>query len=471
MSEALNRIYAACKPDEPATTQYYVDCGEARGETGLTTVFIRHLTLATKAGGNNYLRFLFSGHIGCGKSSELEHLSDALKRQGALHPRYLPILLNASDYLDDFDVSLTDILLAVVTEVAATLKAELGYDLKDSYFKTRFNEIKEFLLSDVDVSKAEYEMFGLKLEIQRLKRNPDARKKVRDRLREHTTRLHIEINRVFEEARLAVKRHTDSLGRTQFDDIVLIFDNLEKIRKFGDKEEGLASQRELFLESYTQLTGLEVHTIYTVPLRLVRSADGPQLAQRYGLEPLVLPMVKVFERGRRDKPYEQGIARIRGILEKRLGGLTIEEAFTTEALAFLLKYSGGHTRYLVSFVQNACAYADDVPLPLSAVQKAVQATARTFSAAVPEAHWQKLAQLELSHDQKIINDDLAYTTMLENLSVLEYLNGGDEDVFAEAEPWYAVNPIVCELKKFKEAVAFLQDANRITAKTEQEPIG
>lgn len=61
--------------------------------------------------------------------------------------------------------------------------------------------------------------------------------------------------------------------------------------------------------------------------------------------------------------------------------------------------------------------------------------------------------------------------MLENLSVLEYLNGGDEDVFAEAEPWYAVNPIVCELKKFKEAVAFLQDANRITAKTKQEPIG
>jgi hypothetical protein len=43
--------------------------------------------------------------------------------------------------------------------------------------------------------------------------------------------------------------------------------------------------------------------------------------------------------------------------------------------------------------------------------------------------------------------------MLEQVSVMEYLNGGDDDVFASAEPWYAVNPIVRELSQFKLALA------------------
>ena len=43
--------------------------------------------------------------------------------------------------------------------------------------------------------------------------------------------------------------------------------------------------------------------------------------------------------------------------------------------------------------------------------------------------------------------------MLENLSVLEYINGEEEeedDAFGSLQ-WYAVNPIVRELPKFKAA--------------------
>jgi hypothetical protein len=47
--------------------------------------------------------------------------------------------------------------------------------------------------------------------------------------------------------------------------------------------------------------------------------------------------------------------------------------------------------------------------------------------------------------------DPDFLAMLENLSVLEYINGGDGDPFAAAEPWYAVNPIVRELGQFKAA--------------------
>ena len=39
--------------------------------------------------------------------------------------------------------------------------------------------------------------------------------------------------------------------------------------------------------------------------------------------------------------------------------------------------------------------------------------------------------------------------MLGDLSILEYRNGG--------EPWYAVNPVVRELDKFKRAVKAIKD--------------
>jgi energy-coupling factor transporter ATP-binding protein EcfA2 len=94
MSDALTLIYNACDPNKPATPQYYYDCAEARGAERLTQRFLGHLKRA-----DDYLCFLFSGHIGCGKSSELEHLRHTLKHATPFQPRYFPILINASEYL------------------------------------------------------------------------------------------------------------------------------------------------------------------------------------------------------------------------------------------------------------------------------------------------------------------------------------------------------------------------------------
>ncbi|HMV46487.1 MAG TPA: hypothetical protein PLQ88_11615 [Blastocatellia bacterium] len=60
-------------------------------------------------------------------------------------------------------------------------------------------------------------------------------------------------------------------------------EQIRQSQKFEGVEGGLASHRELFLKRSVQLRGLQIHTIFTVPLRLVRSSDGPQLSQRYGL--------------------------------------------------------------------------------------------------------------------------------------------------------------------------------------------
>ncbi len=462
MDDALKRIYAACDPDKPATPEFYVDCSEARGEKALAKRFIKHLERESEpepGSEKGFKRFLFSGHVGCGKSSELAHLCYLLKQPGNYQRRYFPFLLNVSDYLDDFDVTLTDLLLAVVTEIAATLREDFGYELKDSYFKSRFNEIKGFFLSDIEINKGEIELPGAKLEVQKLKSSPEARRQVREALKEKEPQMLDEINRVFEEARIAVSLGSDSVSAKTYEDVVLIFDNLEKIQRFENHPEGLPSHRELFIERYAQLTRLEIHTIYTIPLRLARSVDSPLLTQRYCCDPFVLPMIKVFERGTRN-PYTTGIEMVKKLLQKRLGSIGLADAFTPEALDFLMTYSGGHMRDLIRFVREATTNTDSLPISLKAVHQAIKPTVTTYSTSIPENHWEKLARLEMSEDQAIINDDPDYLKMLENLSVMEYINGGDDDIFAEAEPWYAVNPVVRELRKFKSAVNELQDNPR-----------
>jgi hypothetical protein len=449
MSDVLKQIYNACDPYKPATDEYYQDCSEARGSNALTHEFQRRLALA-----NDYLCFLFTGHIGCGKSSELEQLRHALERPTPTGARYFPILLNVDDYIEERDVDTTDLLLAVVTELADTLREKVGVKLEDSYFVKRLNEITEFFLSDVEIKEGELPLWGAKVKIQRLKRDPDARKKVREKLEPKMPTMLAEVNTVFEEARRALRNLDVERGEPPYHDFILILDNLEKVHRFTGKAEGLESQRELFLERASQLTAMKAHVVYTVPLPLARH-DGPQLGQCYDGEPFVLPMIKVTERGTRRR-CQPGIDCLRTLLQKRLGDLALNEVFQPDALDFLLTCSGGHVRSLMLFVQHACVYATNVPIPLAAAHRAIRQTVRAYSTAIHEHHWEKLARLDLSPDQMVLGGDDDYLNMLENLSVLEYINGGEgEDPFAPAEPWYAVNPIVRELRKFKAAVSGL----------------
>lgn len=98
MSDVLKQLYNACNPWKPAPPEHYLDCSEARGSGALAQTFVRHLS---RAMGNGYLRFLFSGHVGCGKSSELEQLRHALACPAPDAPRCFPVVVNVSEYLDE----------------------------------------------------------------------------------------------------------------------------------------------------------------------------------------------------------------------------------------------------------------------------------------------------------------------------------------------------------------------------------
>ena len=437
MDKKLKHIFNACNPNLAAEENYYTDCREARGGDILAGKVKKRLSFID----NNYLRFLFTGHIGSGKSSELLHLVNILKEE----TNFFPVYIDVKDYINFEKANLDEIFLAIAVELAEVFHLELNIKLKNSYLESKFAEIKNILLTKRKVSKVEADIFGYgKAEIEEFKQNDEAKRKLYDAISEDNKSLLEELNLFINRANLELNK-----SESKYTKLVIIVDTLEKIKKLGENEDELNSQTELFIGNYTKLTGIETHIIYTVPLALYRSDQGPKLLQYYS-DVMVLPMVKIYHRGKFDDEYEEGCKAFTRILKKRLGESLFDEAFNEDALKFLIKYSGGNLRNMMSFIQEAIISTDDLPIDYKIARKSVQPKVRSYASSIREEYWEKLAKLEKSTDQQIDNGDEDFWAMLENLTVMEYVNGDDTENLDDI--WYAVNPVVREIGKFKAAL-------------------
>ncbi len=442
----MTNIYNAFEPNVPANTRYYADCKEARGGSDLVRKMIRRLKNAK----NESLRYLFTGHLGCGKSSELLHLFDEIKKGTT----FFPIYIDFEEYLDIQDTTLEDIFLGMFTEIASHCKDKFDFKFRDESYSL-FKKVAGFF-GDISVKGEVGLPFDIaKLNIERLRQNPSLRQEIRNAIQSNETKSLLgELNLFIQEVELKLAQNTE------FTRLVIIADSLEKIKRFENEESELISQKKLFVDRVEQMTGIATNVIYTVPLSLYRSHYGTQLPQLYGNNVFVLPMVKIHKRGGFDDHFETGERELLAIIEKRLrhAGTTIEEVFEKDALDYLIKYSGGHIRSLVRFIQESSISVDELPIDLRAARESVKEEVRGFAAAVRENYWEKLAKLELSPNQQIENGDDDYSKMLESLAILEYMNG--DEVETDDDVWYAVNPAIRLTIKFQEAVKKAEAAHK-----------
>ena len=82
---------------------------------------------------------LFTGHIGCGKSTELFRLKAELEQEG-----FCVVYFESSQDLDMGDVDISDILLSIARQVSETMESA-KIKLRPSYFTNLFGEVAEFL--------------------------------------------------------------------------------------------------------------------------------------------------------------------------------------------------------------------------------------------------------------------------------------------------------------------------------------
>jgi len=418
----LKKLYNVFSPDPlPAGDPKYVNFQEVRGGSDVLHLK-RRIELSDKT-----LCQLYSGHMGGGKTTELNCLVAKLREAG-----YRVVYFSAdSEDIETEDARYTDVLLACVRYLLQELKNDSATPLYD-WLKDRWSSLQDLLGSKLEVTtelQAKLPLVFAELS-STLRVNPTARSKIRELLDAHTVTLVDALNEFI----CAAHPETQQL--------VLVVDGLDKIvRVVMDETTKRTNLQEIFVDRSEQLKRLACHVIYTVPISLAHSVNSLELENRYGRVE-ILPMVTIRRRGSTDL-CEKGLKTLRELIAKRLqvANISVEELVQPNELRRLCLMSGGHVRNLVQLVRTAVEYSDHLPLSARAVERSIAQMRETMRRAIEWHEWDQLAETHRDQHEK------AYHDLLFRRLILEYRGDGED----REKIWHDIHPLIEEMEEFQAA--------------------
>jgi hypothetical protein len=432
----LPRFYKACNPSKPLTVgevedqQYYIDFSPVRGNRIIQSL---RRTIALISPDEPTCQ-LFTGHIGCGKSTELLRLKAELEKQG-----YYVVYFESSQDLDMADVDITDILLSVAGRVSESLEA-IKIKLKPGYFANLFSEIADFLQTPIELNAEAELSIGIGKITAKTKESPKLRRRLREYLEPRTSGILESINTEL------LGRATTELRRRGKAGLVVIVDNLDRVDNRPLPSERLQPEY-LFIDRGDQLRKLNCHVVYTLPLSLTFSNDVEILKNRLGggLPPTILPMVPVRERD--GSECQEGMNLLRQMVlvrafphhtpAQRLA--LLPEVFDkTETLDRLCQISGGHLRNLLGLLFG-CLRQMDPPISRDCLEGVIRESRDYLTSSIDDEEWELLFQVV---QQQTVKGDVEYTTLLRSMFVYEY-----RDRYGN---WFSINPALEETQKFQD---------------------
>lgn len=428
MAEGIDLFYQKCDPAEPLNPgdERYVPCDDVRGTDDLVARLANAVRRSDKP-----MHLLFTGHRGCGKSTELKRLIDRLKKPaGEKRPFFVVYFEVDREDVDVNDVDLADVLLAIVREVGKVMRDYFHEELRPSRLSRFFEDMKSLLGSEVEFNQLTLDAKVAKFTAA-IKSSPDARRQIRQALEPNVSNLIQAVNDLLTEA-------VTKLKAAGYEDLVIIVDNLDRIILRSIPDSQYNTHEQLFINRGAQLTQLQTHVIYTLPISMLYAPTATALTTIYSKQPFTLPMVKVVGIERQINPA--GLAAMRDIVQKRLTASSVasDKAFDApETLDYFCQMSGGHIRNLLIMVRSACDYIADLPLKRGDAEKAVALMRMDFERALNKPEfYNELRKVEETHDLPGGLDD---QVLMYNMSILQYINGED---------CYVVNPVVRTLHKF-----------------------
>ncbi|TAF11232.1 MAG: ATP-binding protein [Nostocales cyanobacterium] len=431
----LERFYQACNPSKPLMSEnaadrlYYIDFASVRGGKIIEAL----LRTITKISPNTPTCQLFTGHLGCGKSTELLRLKAELEEQ-----QFHVVYFESTRVLEMADVDVTDILLAVAGQVSESLEA-MKISLKPRYFTKLFTEIVDFLQTPIDVGVEAELSLGIAKITAKTKESPQLRRRLRDYLEPRTENILLSINQ-----ELLERANTELKARGK-KGLVVIVDNLDRVA-FRPLASGRSLPEYLFIERGEQLRKLNCHLVYTIPLSLTFSNDSAELQHRLGggVAPKVLPMIPVLLRT--GEIYTEGLELMRqmvlarafpDILPSNRLNLITELFDHQNTLDRLCLISGGHVRDLLGLLFD-CLREQDPPFDRECLELVIQRQRDFRSNAIDPHEWELI--FEVMQEQRV-RGDIEYHTLLRSLFVFEYRD--------HQGAWFGVNPVLAETQKFK----------------------
>ena len=448
MAVDLRKFFQATDPgkalavDNPEDKKYYIDFSSVRGGAIIKKLKQKITFFSPDAP----TCVLFTGHIGCGKSTELMRLRTELEQEG-----FHVVYFESSEDLEMTDVDISDVMLAIARRVSQSLdKLLLG---EPSRLKELLQGAAKLLNSDVTGGKlkvpgvgevgvtSEKEKFSLTFGIGEIttKAKSDAtlREKLNQYLGPQKTQLLEAINQELLEPAIASLKQQGKKG------LVVIVDNLDRLDS-RQKPFGRPQQEYLFVDQGEYLTKLNCHLVYTMPLALKFSNDYGNLTQRFE-EPRVLPMVPVQLRD--GSECDAGMELLRQMIlarafpdldeQQRLNNIT--EIFDSpKTLDRLCWVSGGHVRDLLRLLNTWIMEEMELPLSSATLEAVIRARRNEMTMPISDDEWELLRQVR---QRKKVSGDQGYQTLIRSRLVFEYRDSG--------ESWFDINPILAEARELQ----------------------
>lgn len=445
----LHKFYQATNPSKTLAVEkaedqkYYIDFSSVRG--GRIIEKLRNKIALFSP--DEPTCELFTGHIGCGKSTELLRLKMELEHDG-----FHVVYFESDQDLEMGDVDVGDILLAIARRVSASLNSiQIN---KPQGFKALLEGAAKLLQTEiqlngeigfpgigkiaVDKEGAVSLALGIGKITAKAKDSPNFRSRLRQYLEPQTNRLLEVMNQEL------LKPAIEQLKKQGKKGLVVIVDNLDRVNS-SQKPWGRSQPEYLFADRGAQLRGLHCHVVYTIPLVLRFSNDYGTVVQRFSVDPKVLPMVPMQLRDGSD--HEAGMALLRQmVLARAFPDLEmsqrlerIPEIFDSpETLDRLCRASGGHVRNLLRFLNEWIMEELQLPLSRVGLESVIRSRRNELVLAIIDDEWKLLRQVALS--KRVTGDD-NYQTLIRSLFVYEY--------YDQEELWFDINPILAEAKEFQ----------------------
>lgn len=370
-----------------------------------------------------YSACLLLGHKGCGKSTELNIMSERLVKAG-----YYVKTIHCSTDLDLFNIVYSDLFI-LMGEALLEIAKEAGCDIENKVL----DNIKSFWQEGTEITVSqELEAASLETGVSAgtkgilagilnifakiktdLKYNEETRKEYRKKISVRSSEWIGILGNVAKE----IAKKSD--GRNP----IIIFEDLDKLNP--------EDAWKVFYHYAAVLSGMTFPVIYTFPIGL--SYDTRYSAMEGYFVTKTLPMIKIATI--ENKPFKEGINIINEIVGKRADlGLFEENVLTT-----LIERTGGSLRDLFQVIIAAAKRAerrDSGTVCMEDAGRALEEIKTSLTRRIEEKDYKFLLNIYNGNKERI-EDKGMLLKMLQASVVLEY-NG---------KRWHNVHPLVVDFFK------------------------
>ncbi len=341
-------------------------------------------------------KYFFSGHQGCGKSTELNRLAanDGIKQ------KFFVVKYSVRDVCDINNLNYVDVLFSIGAQLylqyvdsGRELRPELIEDLgswRDSIVE-RFSEEESSFETSVGGGIQGF-FFSM---LAKISAEDTTRETIREVIEPRLSELIDKINSII----------ADIEGRED-KSVLVIIDDLDK--------PSLAQATEIFYNNQTAITQPVCHIVYTVPISMFFAQEFIAIWDRK----FSLPNIKLHAKNDRTSRYEPGYDLLKTFIFKRMK----EDLIESGAVDLAIKMGAGVFRETARIMQIAADSAierDRDRIVKEDVERAGQERRSDFKRILETADYDRLEEVYKNNNIRGI-DKIGH--LLHNLSVLEYEN-------------------------------------------------